>query len=88
MPTTYIAPGDIKKILLEYLLGTPQLLFFAILMGVSYFSAKYNLSNKNFMLILIISSLIFAGILGEAMYILIFVIIGFVLFKGIGRFFT
>jgi len=88
MPTTYINPGDIKTILLDYFLGTPQLLVFAILLAISFFSAKYGLSNKNFMLILIISSLIFAGFLGEAIYIFILILVGLITFKSIGRFFT
>lgn len=88
MPTDFIEPGNIKKLILEYFLGSPELLFFALLIGISFFSAKYNMSNRNFSLILIISSLIFAGMLGEAIYVLVLIVIGFVVFKGVGRFFT
>lgn len=81
----YIAPGNIRKIVLEYLIGSPELLIFALLIGVSYLSAKFQMSNRNFMLILIISSMVFAGILGEALYILILLIIGFVTYKTFAR---
>lgn len=85
MPTDYIAPGDLKKLIVEYLLGSPELLMFTLLIGVSYLSAKYEMSNRNFMLILITSSLIFAGVIGEAVYILILLMIGFVSFKTFAR---
>lgn len=88
MPTDFIQPGNLKKIILEYLLGSPELFIFVLLIGISFLSAKFQLSNRNFMLILVISSLIFAGILGQAVYILILIIVGFVIFKGIGRFYT
>ena len=88
MPTTFINPGDIKTIFLEYFLGSPALLVFAILLIISFLSARFQMSNKNFMMILVISSLIFAGILGQAVYIFIIIILGFVIFKIIGRFFT
>ena len=88
IPTDYIAPGDIKKLILEYFLGTPELLMFALLIGISFMSAKFNMSNKNFSLILIISSLIFAGIIGQAIYVLVLIVVGFVIFKAVGRFFV
>lgn len=88
MPQDFINPGDIKKLFLEYFLGTPELLMFALLIGVSFLAAKFEMSNRNFMLILVISGLIFAGILGQAVYILIIVLVGFVVFKMMGRFFT
>lgn len=88
MPSTFINPGDLKTIFLEYFLGSPQLLMFALLIFISYISAKYQMSNRNFMIILLVSSLIFAGIIGEAVYILIIILVGFIIFKIIGRFFT
>ena len=87
MPT-YIAPGDLKTIIVEYLLGTPELLMFALLLGVSFLSAKFSISNRNFMLILIVSSIIFAGIIGQAVYILILLIVGFITFKTFGKILT
>ncbi len=40
------------------------------------------------MIILVVSSLIFAGLMGDAIYILILIITGFVIFKGVGKYFT
>ncbi len=88
MPQEFIEPGNVKKILLEYLLGSPELLFFAILIFISFLSAKFQMTNRNFMIILVVSSLIFAGIIGDATYILILIITGFVMFKGVGKYFT
>ncbi len=88
MPQEFIEPGNVKKIFLEYFLGSPELLFFGILILISFLSAKFQMSNRNFMIILVVSSLIFAGILGDAIYILILIITGFVIFKGIGKYFT
>jgi len=78
----------LKTIFLEYFLGSPQLLMFALLIGISYLAAKFQFSNRNFMIILVITALIFAGVIGQAVYILIIIILGFVIFKTIGRFFT
>ncbi len=88
MPQEFIEPGNVKKIFLEYFLGSPDLLFFAILVLISFLSAKFQMSNRNFMIILVVSSLIFAGLLGQAIYILILIVTGFVIFKGVGRYFT
>jgi len=88
MLSEFIYPGDLRTIFLQYFLGSPQLLMFMILFSISFLSAKFQLSNQNFMIILIISSLIFAGIIGQAIYVLIIMLIGFVLFKTIGKFFT
>ena len=88
MPTDFIQPGNVKKLILEYLLGSTELFVFALLIGISFLSAKFQFSNRNFMLILIISSMIFAGVLGQAIYVLVLIIVGFVIFKAIGRFYT
>lgn len=84
----YIEPFDVKKIFLEYFLGTTELLIFAILLLISFLCAKYQMSNRNFMIILAFSSIIFAGYLGNAIYFLILVIIGFVSFKTLSKIFT
>ncbi len=85
---TYIEPLDFKKIFLEYFLGSTELFMFAFILVISFLSAKYNMSNRNFGLILIICSIIFAGYMGEAIYIIILVILGVVSFKSLARIFT
>lgn len=82
---TYIEPFDIKKVLLEYFLGTPGLLIFSLVIVISYASAYFRLSNKNFGYIIVIASILFAGYLGEPIYLFILIIVGFITFKGIGK---
>ena len=85
---TYIAPFDFKTIFLNYFLGSAQLFIFAFVILISYACAKYNMSNKLYLTVLAICSLLFAGYMGEAVYILIILVIGFVSFKSIARIIT
>ena len=84
---TYISPFNIKKIILDLFLGHPSILAFAAIILIAFTSAKMGMSNRNFMLILTVCSLILAGYMGEAIYIIILVIIGFVTFKSLSRVF-
>lgn len=84
MPS-YINPLDIKTIVLDLFLGHPSILAFAIVILISFLSAKFNMSNRNFMLILMVSSIIMAGYMGEAIYIIILVLLGFIIFKSLSR---
>ena len=84
---TYIEPFDIKKVVLDLFLGSPELLAFAVVILISFVSAKFQMSNRNFMLILVISSIMFSAYMGEALYIIILVALGFVIFKSFSRLF-
>ena len=84
---TYISPFDVKTVLLDTFLGHPSIIAFAAIILISFASAKFNMSNKNFMLILMISSVILSGYIGEAIYIIILLILGFVIFKSLSRLF-
>ena len=88
MPSRFIDPLDIRKIFVEYFLGTQELLIFALLILISFACAKFNMSNKLFFIVLIISSVLMGVYLGEVFYILILILIGFFVFKRIGRFFS
>ena len=84
---TFINPLDIKTILLDLFLGHPSLIAFAVVILISFVSAKFGMSNRNFMIILVIGSITFAGFMGEAIYIIILVALGFVIFKNFSRLF-
>lgn len=84
----YIAPLDLKKIIMEYLLGNVQLFIFGLLFTISFLCAKYEMTNRNFMIILVVSSIIFAGYLGDAIYFLILMVVGFISFKTLARIMT
>jgi len=83
----YIEPLNIKYILYDLFLGHPSMVAFSLVILISFISAKFQMSNRNFMIILVISSLILAGYLGEAVYILVLVIIGIVIFYSLSRMF-
>ena len=51
----------------------------------SFAAAKMGMSNKIFMILLAIGSIIFSVVLGEAFYILVILIIGIITFKGVAR---
>lgn len=84
----YIQPFDFRKIFVELFLGSTELFTFAFIIIFSFVCAKFKMSNTIFMILLGISSLIFAFILGQAIYILIILIIGLISFKSIARLLT
>ncbi len=86
MPTNFIAPFDFRKLFIEYFLGTGEMFVFAFIIILSIASAKFNMSNKVFLTILVISSIIMSAFLGQALYILILIISGVIIFKGVSRF--
>ena len=85
---TYIEPFDFKEVFINYFLGGTQLFAFAFVIIYSYVAARYNFSNTIYLVLLVLISLLFAGILGEAIYILILLIVGFFSFKLIARIIT
>jgi len=88
MPTTYIQPLDFKTVLINYFLGTQELFIFAFVIIFSYVAAKYQMSNMIYGVLLVLGSIMFAAYLGEAIYFLILVFIGFIAFKIIGKIVT
>jgi len=85
---TYIPPLDFKKIFLEMFLGSQELFIFTFLILISFASAKYGMSNRLYMTLLAVSSLIFGFYLGGAIYILVLFLIGYISFKSIARLVT
>jgi len=84
----YIEIFDFKKIFIDYFLGSVELFIFALLLLISLGCAKFGVSTRNFMIILVTSSIIFAGYLGNAIYFLILITVGFISFKTLARIFT
>ena len=84
----YIEIFDFKKVFLEYFLGSTELFIFFLIISLSALCGYFNMSNRNFGIILVVSSLIFAGYLGQGIYFLVLVILGFVLFKTIAKIFN
>jgi hypothetical protein len=84
----YINPLDLRKILIDYFLGTTELFFIAFIIVLSFVAAKFQLPNHIFLILLVICSLIMAAILGQAKILLILMVIGFVAFKGVSKLLT
>ena len=70
MAVGYIEPFDLKTIFVDLFLGTTEYFIFAFLILTSYVCAKYQMSNRLFLTILAIGSVMVAGYLGETIYIL------------------
>ena len=85
---TYILPFDFRKIFVEYFIGLEELFIFVFVILCAFFAAKFGMSNRIFLILLAIGSIIFSLVLGEAVYILIIFIVGIISFKGLGRLFT
>ena len=84
----FINPLDLKKIFLEYFLGTTELFVVALTLLLSVMAAKFQMSNRIFTTILILSAIIFGGFLGNAIYALTILIVGFTTFKSLSRLWT
>jgi len=84
----YIEPLDFKRIFLDLFLGHPSVVAFASVLIISVASAKMQLSNRNFIIVLMITSLLLAGYTGEAIYIIILSLLGFVIWKSMSRAFV
>lgn len=81
----YIDPFDFRKILVEYFLGSTELFTFAMVIIISIVCAKFQIPARVFMIILALSALIFSYILGQAIYILIILIVGYIAFKSLAK---
>jgi hypothetical protein len=78
-------PFDFKKIFLEYFLGSIELFIFAFVILISFVCAKMGISGKLYLVILGLSAIIFASYLGNAIYVLVILVIGLISFKSIAR---
>lgn len=81
----YLAPFNLKTLFINTFLGSTELFIFAFIIIFSSVCAKFNMSNKIFLILLGISSIILAGFLGQPIFVLMIFIIGIVIFKGISR---
>ena len=85
MAIGYISPFDIKTLLMDVLIGNAEILAFGIILIISLVSAKFGISNNNFLLILVISSIIMSAWIGQALYIIVLVMTGFIVFKSLAK---
>jgi hypothetical protein len=84
----FINPLDLKVLIVDTLLGGTSILFYFLIILISFICAKFGMSNRLFLIILVIACLLFASYIGQAAYILILMVIGFISFKAISRLIT
>ena len=84
----YIDILDFEKLFVNYFLGNMELFFFAFIIIFGFVAGKFNMSNGIFFTLLAISAVLFAVFLGEAIYILVLVLVGFAVFKATASFLT
>lgn len=84
----YIEPLDFRTIFIEYFLGRTELFVFAMIILMSFLCAKMGMSNRIFMILLAICSLILSATLGNVIYIFVIFLIGITTYKGVAKLFT
>jgi hypothetical protein len=77
----YIEPFDLKTIFLNYVIGNTLLFYYVFIIVLAWGCAYFNMSNKNFYIILAIVSLMFGAYLESAVFFVTVVIIGIFSFK-------
>ncbi len=88
MPSRFIEPFDFQTIYINYFLGNQALFPFLFIIILSLTSAYFNISNTIFLILLAIGSIMFGAYMGEAIYMLILFLIGFLLYKMFSNIFT
>jgi len=88
MAIEYINPLDLRKIFVDYFLGSSQLFTYAFVFLFSFICAYFQMSSRVFMVLLVLSSLIFSFMLGQPIYILIILVVGYISFKSLARILT
>ncbi len=81
----YIAPFDFRKVLINVFLGNIELFMFAFVIVFSFAAAKMGMTNRIFMILLAIGSVIFGGVMSSGIYTLAILLIGIVTYKGVSR---
>lgn len=76
---------DFRKIFVEYFLGTFELFAFAFVLILSYSCARLQVSNKIYVILLLIGSIMFSVYIGEALFFLILFVAGIIIFKILSK---
>jgi len=84
----YIEPFDFRTIFFDYFLGNSILAAFALIILVSFAAANYRMSNRLYLILLLLSTVLFAAYVGEAIYAVVLFVTGFIVFKLISRIVT
>jgi len=74
--------------LVDVFLGNIELFMFGFIIVFSFAAAKLGMSNKIFMILLAIGSIIFGGVMDSGIYTLAILVIGLITYKGVSRIVT
>lgn len=83
----FINPFDFERIIIDYFLGGLTLFPFVFIIAMSSICAYFRMSTRLFLVLLTLGAFIFSFILGEAYYILVLLVFGFLVFKGLSKMF-
>lgn len=78
---TYVDPFNLKKIFLQYFLGNAILWIYVLVIGISYACAYFQMSTRNYAILLTLASLMFAAYLEQAIQFFIIFLVGFICYK-------
>lgn len=81
----YIEPFDFRQIIVNLFLGNIELFMFGFVIVFSFSAAKMGMSNRIFMILLGIGSVLFGGVMDAGIYTLAILIIGIITYRGISR---
>jgi len=87
MTSTFIEPFDFSKIFINYFLGNQALFPYLFILIFSFVSAYLNLSNKIYLILLALGSLMFGAYMGQSLYVLTLFLTGLILFYIFGKIF-
>lgn len=80
----FIEVFDFKNILLNFFLGNQILFVGALFIIISAMCGYYQMSNRIYAIIMILSFILFAVFIGEAVILAIVCIVGLIVFKILG----
>lgn len=81
----YISPLDFETILVYIFSGTPEMFTFFATIVLSLGAGYFKLPNMVYLTLMALFAIIFSLWIGASLYILVLIIIGFVVFKGIAK---
>lgn len=81
----YISPFDFRTVIVNLFLGNIELFMFAFVIVFSFGAAKLGMSNRIFMILLGIGSVLFGGVMDAGIYTLAILVIGIITYKGVSR---
>jgi hypothetical protein len=84
MTAFFIEPFNFREIFLQFFLGNQVLFIGFLFIVLSAICGYYQMSNKIYAVVMIISFLLFSAFVGEAVLFAIVCILGLIVFKILG----